>query len=125
MKKDLIPKKRTGRPPEHALYMDLTSIDGRTKVGKAINGLKSHLRDFVGEATPATEILIQRIAYKTVRLGLYEVAFLSSPGTKEKDHYLPMSNSLRLDLQALQMLSAKPKSPDLEQNIKQAYGGSK
>lgn len=90
--------------------IDINKIDGRTRMGKTIKGLKAELRDFVGGSTTASELLISRICYKTIKLSLYEASSLTSLANEESAHYLPMSNSLRLDLQALADLAKKQPS---------------
>ena len=122
--------KQEGRPVEHGLYrkLDITRIDGRTELGKAVNALRSALQEFVPEPTPFTDILIQRIIYKHVRLTLYETRMLCSddPGdlANEVQHYSQISNGLRTDLQTLANLAGKPKdeTPDLAQYVNKKYG---
>jgi hypothetical protein len=121
--KALQPAKRQGSPV-HGLYLDLNmrNIDYRTKLGKAVKGLKTQLRTFVGESTTASELLIQRITYKAIKLGLYELNCFMNLENKESDHYLPMANSLRLDLQALAGMAGKPKPPNLDEYLRRTYG---
>jgi len=112
---------------KHGLYerLDLSGIDQRTIVGRVVKTLKKQLREYVGDGNAATEILIQRIAYKTLRCSRYEVNNLGSKQDVESDHYLPMSNSLRLDLQALAQLVGRVKGPDIEDYINKEYGEKK
>jgi len=94
---------------------DERSLDGRTTTAKVIRELKRELQEYVGQPTIATEMLIQRIIYKHLRLSAYENSFIENPKHEEKMHYLPMSNSLRLDLQTLQeMCKQKKQPPDLQ-----------
>jgi len=111
-------------PFKHGLYteIDLNCLDKRTRLAKAIKSLKKELRDFVGNPTPATELLIHRIIYKTVKLSLYESTSLQDPKNEEAAHYLPMSNSLRLDLVALAGMVGKSKPPDLGKYLAENYG---
>jgi hypothetical protein len=95
---------------KHGLYLDIGTIDGRTRLGKTISALRRQLRDSVGVSTPGNELLIQRIIYKSIRLGLYEGTRLSRFEDKDAAHYLPMANSLRLDLLALAQMKGE-KSP--------------
>jgi hypothetical protein len=119
-------KSKRGRPPLTGLYIDLELVDGRTRLGKTITVLRNTLREYVGVSTPATELLIQRIVFKSIRLSMYECAALNDgPGMKPADHYIPLSNSLRLDLQALAQMAGKPKAPDLNDYLKSAYGDKK
>lgn len=108
----------------HGFYMSLENVDGRTCLGKAIKRLRERLREYVEEATPATEILIERILYKSIRISLYEANRLNNPA-KESDHYLPMSNSLRLDLQVLSQLAGRVKSPSLDEILREIGGEPK
>ncbi len=110
---------------KHGLYIQVNGIDGRTRLGKTISALRNQLRNFVGESTTGSELLIARIVYKSIRLGLYEAAKFADLEGGEADHYLPMSNSLRLDLVALATMAGKPKVPDLDEYIRANYGGEK
>ena len=98
--------------------LDLDNIDGRSKTGKTITVLKKCLRDYVVQCTPLTELLIGRIIYKTLKLMMYESACLQNPQNAESAHYLPMANSLRLDLQTLAGLAGEAKPPDLSDYLK-------
>lgn len=118
-------KPKPGRPPLTGLYIDLALVDGRTRLGKTITVLRNSLREYVGVSTPATELLIQRIVFKSIRLSMYECAALNDgPGAKPADHYIPLSNSLRLDLQALAQMAGKPQPPDLDDYLRKTYGKS-
>lgn len=134
MKKDLRRYKRTrGIQPKHEpgkaithglrAYIDMAAIDKRTKLGKAISALKDQLRNFVGEPTPISELLIQRITYKSIKLSLYESYALSELSNSEANVYLPMANSLRLDLQALAQLAGKSKAPSYEEIMRRLQKG--
>lgn len=99
---------------------DERSLDGRTTTAKVIRELKRELQEYVGQPTITAELLIQRIIYKHIRLSQYENAFVENPKSEEKMHYLPMSNSLRLDLQTLKdMVGQKKQPPDLQGYLKQ------
>ena len=99
------------------IKVDAEALDGRTTVAKLIKELKHGLQDYVGESTIASELLIQRIIYKHIRLSAYENAFIEHPKNEEKQHYLPMANSLRLDLIALQQLAGESEPPNLKSYI--------
>lgn len=106
--------------------IDLESIDGRTTLGKAVKEIKTQLRDYVGDnRTLVAEILIGRIAYKVVRLCRYEINNLENPHDTEVPHFLPLSNSLRLDLVALQQMAAATKPPSLDDFLSTNYGKEK
>ena len=115
--------KAVSRAVKHRLYakIDLNAIDGRTHVGKAITALKKELRDYIGEPTPGSELLIQRITYKAIKLSLYEVSCLTDLKPEESDHYLPMANSLRLDLAALGHMAGQARAPDLRDYLATNY----
>lgn len=110
---------------KHGLYLQLNGIDGRTRLGKTVAALRDVLREYVGSPTPVTELLVQRICYKSLRLGLYEASRLADLGEAEVDHYLPMSNSLRHDLALLATMAGKPKAPNLKKYIQATYGERK
>jgi len=99
-------------------HIDFHAIDYRTKLGKTIKALGNQLREFVGEPTPVSELLISRIVYKGIKLAIYEAHCLENLENKEADHYLPMANSFRLDLQALAQLAGKSKAPSYEEIMK-------
>jgi len=110
---------------KHGLYLQLNGIDGRTRLGKTVIALRDVLREYVGESTPVTELLVQRICYKSLRLGLYEASQLVNLEEAEVDHYLPMANSLRHDLALLATMAGKPKAPNLNEYLKTHYGSGK
>jgi len=113
------PKKGSHNALKHSLYkrIDLSAIDKRTALGKTIEIIKRELRDYVNGGSIVSELLTQRIVYKVVKLSLYEVNQLTNRERPEADHYLPMSNSLRLDLAMLKQLSGKAKGPSLEKYL--------
>jgi hypothetical protein len=103
--------------------IDLESIDGRTTLGKAVKEIKTQLREYVGDnRTLVSEILIGRIAYKVVRLCRYEINNLENPADQEVPHFLPLANSLRLDLIALQQMAEATKPPSLDDFLSSNYG---
>lgn len=123
------PEKAGGAPVKHGLYrkIDMKKIDGRTDLGKTINGLKNEMRAFVNDPSPSTELLIQRITYKAIRLTLYEHRMLTDPQASENEAvaYIPMANSFRADLKTLSELAGKKaeeETPDLKKYIEQTYG---
>lgn len=116
--------KRKKASIKHRFYciIDVDNIDQRTNVGKTIQFLKQQLQAYVGEGNIATELLSHRIIYKTIRLSLYETEKLVNESPDEIDHYLPMSNSLRSDLQLLARFAGRAKPPDLNDYLKEVYG---
>ena len=91
-------------------------------MGKTVSWLKKELHDFVGENTIASELLINQIIYKTIKLNFYTKTKLSNLKNEEASYYLPMCNSLRLDLLALGQLAGKPQPQDLQDYLKKTYG---
>ena len=114
------PKKHSYR---HGLYLDLRigNIDERTSVGKAHKALTGHLRQFVGESTVITELLLSRIVFKALKLYLFESEELGKPLSEMLPVYLSMSNSLRRDLAELNRLASAPKEQDLMDYLKENY----
>ncbi len=101
-------KSNTGRRGKHGLYLSLPKglkTDGRTRIGKAILQLRrSLIADLGGDVSTQETLLLDRVIFKVLRLCSFEVYLLKSndDGTpKQSREYLAMSNSLRLDLQAL------------------------
>ena len=109
------------------LYLNLEKLDGRTAPARAKKEILNALRDYVGNVSILHEILIHEICYKTIRLGEYEITKLTDgKGMDEADHYIPLSNSLRLDIQQLErMVDKNQRAPDLTEYVKKAYGKKK
>lgn len=104
--------------------IDENALDGRTTTAKVIRELRKELQAYVGESTVAADILINRIIYKHLRLSAYENAFVENPKQEEKQHYIPLANSLRLDLQTLKELAGQKKAPpDLNTYLKSKKQG--
>jgi hypothetical protein len=103
--------------------LDIENLDNRTIIGKTVQNLKLALREYVGNSPSiVTDLIISRIVYKCIKLSLYETQCLQDPQNIEAQHYLPMANSLRLDLESLakQAGEAKPLSlDDYLQNLQQ------
>jgi hypothetical protein len=113
-------EKRTYQPT--GLYKRLDELDGRTTTAKVIQVLRRELQAYVGESTIACEILINRIIYKHLRLTAYENTWIENPKHEEKQHYIPLANSLRLDLATLKEMSGQRKPPpDLHSYVKDRY----
>lgn len=116
--------KRTYQPTGLYQKFDEQALDGRTTTARVIRELKKELQEYVGESTIAAEMLIVRIIYKHLRLSAYENAFIENPKHEEKQHYLPLANSLRLDLQTLKELAGQKKAPpDLNAYLKSKKEG--
>ena len=118
------PTKNAMQPYKHGLYLDLRigNIDERTSIGKAHKALFGHLRQFVGESTVITELLLSRIVFKALKLYLFESEELGKPLSEMLPVYLSMSNSLRRDLAELNRFAAAPKEQDLMGYLKKHYG---
>lgn len=116
-------KKPQNTQTKHRLYceIDINKLDKRTRAGQAIIAMGDRLRDFVCVNNAVTDMLIQRILYKSLRLSMYETSKIFDDQFQEADHYLPMANSLRLDLAALAGMAGKPKAPDLNDYLKRVY----
>lgn len=113
------------QPYRHGLHLDFESreIDTRTRLGKAHKALKQHLREFVGEGTVVSEIMINRIVFKSLKLFLFESQNKSNPLADLPPAYLSMSNSLRRDLVALSQIAGnKTTTPDLLNYLEENYG---
>lgn len=105
--------------------LDIENLDNRTIIGKTVANLKHALREYAGPSPSiAVELIISRITYKCIKLSLYETACLQDPQNIEAQHYLPMANSLRLDLESLaKQVGEVNKLPSLDEfisNMKEA-----
>lgn len=108
---------------KHGLRMDLSKLDGRTAPARAVKQILKELREYVGEGTVATELLLHRIAYKCVKLSMYEATKIDDMTAEESPAYIPLANSLRLDIQQLEkMVGSGSKAPDLQSYLSQNYG---
>jgi len=96
------------------LTLSFQGINKRTKLWTSIESTRRELREYVGVSTPASELLIQRIVYKHLRLSYYEAHSLAEGTQGDDGHYLNMANSLRLDLQTLKNLAGKHEAPSLK-----------
>ena len=96
--------------------IDLHRVNGRTKLGRAVREITRQLREYVGTGgNITTELLAQRVVYKVLRLSFYEKKKLSNlEDFMEADHYIPLCNSLRLDLRALSAMIGEERPPSLQ-----------
>lgn len=115
----------------HGLYADLAKrrIDGRTKVGKALTEARYGLAALFpgGETNAAAAILIDRIAYKTLKLAMYEAQDLKGMEgvtASSEGKYLSMSNSLREDIRLLMALAQK-QAPEAAPSLEDYLAGLK
>ncbi len=97
----------------HGLYrkIDLSTLDGRTRLGKAAKEIQADLKAYAGKGTVITDILIDQITYKLLRLKLYQARNIYNNKDYECAHALPLSNSLRLDMQELAKQVGEAKAP--------------
>jgi hypothetical protein len=104
----------------HGLYkkIDLSTLDGRTKLGRAAKEIQTDLQNFVGKGNVVTDLLITQIIYKALRLQLYQGNNFDNPKDSEVAHFIPLSNSLRLDLQELARLAGEARPPSLDDYLK-------
>jgi len=101
---------------KHGLWtvFNQAKLDGRTKLSKWTNHLRAQLvKDLGSDLSTQQEILLDRVCAKVVRCRLYEQGVLSGETFGSKDHYLALTNSLRLDLQALGLQRKTNKILDL------------
>jgi len=108
-----------GGPEIHGLYrqIDLETLDGRTRLGKAAKEVKAELKAYVGRGTIVTDMLIDQIVYKLLRLKLYQARNVYNAKDFEAAHFLPLSNSLRLDLQELSRQVGQGRPPSLDEYL--------
>jgi hypothetical protein len=103
-----------------------TDIDGRYKIAKDRDKLEAELVDYAGgldRLSPPMLILIQRITSKTLVAQQREKMALAGEVDLEAKEYLALSNSLRLDVMALQALlrdRVRVEGDDLETIIAKA-----
>lgn len=109
-------------PFKHGLHLNFKAVDKRSKLGKAIDALYSYLREYTGEETIITELLISRIVFKSIKLHLFESTSFAEPIQDLPKEYLSMSNSLRRDLAALARYAEQPETPNLDDYLKRVYG---
>ena len=94
--------------------LDLEKLDNRTSVAKAVKSLRESLREYVGDGNIISELLISQIIYKAIKLHFYTTACLQDLQNVEAPHFLPLANSLRLDLAELQKMAGQSKPPSLD-----------
>lgn len=112
-------KKRTLKI-KHGLWADLKGlhVDGRTRLGKWMNYLRSELVRHCGnEPSVAESILIEQIVIKTLKAHLYHVGFFKEKAFGSRDFALAVQNSIRLDLLALGLKKREKKVLDLTQYL--------
>jgi len=98
-----VPHTRRLRGLRVKLHLD--DLDHRSRIVRTLKYLQEQLREYVGNGNIVSELLIQRIAYKAVRLSMYEISMVEDPAPVDARHYLAFANSLRMDLQALEKIA--------------------
>ena len=106
---------------KHCLQVDFRKVqfDGRSSLARWMNKLKKDLtKDLGGDLSTMEKILLDRIVSKIVRCHLYETGILSGQEFGSQDHYMALSNSLRLDMNLIG-LKKRAKNPlDLGEYLK-------
>lgn len=116
------------RPPVHGLYFhpEKHRVDGRSKLGKALKGLRRALLQ--GFPTPApilAQLLAQRLSFKLIRAASFEAHVLSEgahdPDLAGEQDYLRLTGSIRADLSTLFSMArqgnVEKEAPDLAQYL--------
>jgi hypothetical protein len=101
---------------KHGLWclFNRAKLDRRTKLAKWAEHLREQLvKDLGSDLSTQQEILLDRVCAKVLKSYLYEQGVLSGETFGSKDHYLALTNSLRLDLQALGLQRKTNKILDL------------
>jgi len=119
--------KHKNRKPKHGLYIEISfnSLDGRTRLAKDVNAIMSRYRDYViaciGQSNIVIEGLIREIAVKEYKLAQYESFMLLNPKEPMADHYIPLSNSKRLDVakleESIKEMAKNKRGPSLQDYI--------
>lgn len=85
--------------------ISLDSLDGRTKLAKALRHIEADLVFALGgdeNVTPQEKLILGEVLYKIVRLSLFKAATFQGKSTVANDQvYLAWSNSMRRDLESL------------------------
>lgn len=94
-------------------------LDGRTAVARLVKELRRQLESYVGTNTIASDILVQRIIFKHLRLTEYENTYFDGKDNKKDENYLSYANSLRSDIMLLSSMRSGDKTPlDLRTYLK-------
>ena len=128
----LKPKRDKTPNTKHGVYslaeLLKADIDGRYFIARQRNQLEAELVDHCGGAdrlTPPMILLIKRITAKSLEAAHAEkMALVGEYNLTGDNRYLALSNSLRLDIMALQGLlnDGKGRTPDLKDYLQSTYG---
>ena len=116
------PKCRGCNSLKTALWVDFgrLNLDKRTKLAKTMRFLKDSLTAHVGgNPTIAQSILIDRLVHLIIRVSCYEGEVLRNPDQGNRDFFLALHNSIRLDLQALGLEGKTPGHLTIEEYLQE------
>lgn len=101
----------------HGTYRNLTSLDRRTKLSKALEHIQAQLSFALGnDITPQQALLIQRASFKAIRCALAEAEIIRNGENISPElerNYLRYSGSLRDDLRLLGLERKQKQIQDL------------
>jgi hypothetical protein len=111
-------KRKKRRIGAFSRRLSLSDLDLRTNAGKFANSIKEGLEAQIGNPTPGQQILIKLVAIKVLRCEMMYDQVLSNPHGGDlqdriENYFLAWSNSIRRDLEALNVLAA----PSSAQNL--------
>ena len=106
----------------------LRSVDGRTRLGRFMSGLRTEIYEALGtdNPTPMQRILVDRAVEKSARCILLSRQMLNGGGmsAEAERRYIWHSNSLRRDLSALGLERRTPRGPTLKEHCEATYGSA-
>lgn len=88
---------------KHGLFqrIDIDGIDGRTKLAKMAKEIEATFTDYGRHDSPEAAVLIKQITQKILRLEIFYANMEPSGSLDLPPAFLPLTNSLRLDMQRL------------------------
>ena len=103
---------------------DYNKLDGRTRLGKAVQQLEVELvRDLGGEPSVMQMLIIQSLIPKAIFVAVKGTYALTTEDMTQIDkHYVTVSNSLRHDLMSLGLEKRMKDVMDLQKYAEQQYG---
>jgi len=109
----------------HGCYVSI--IDGRTRQAKAIQQVQAELTAALGnDPSPQEILIIQRASVKALKCALIEAEMMRNNGDTSEgltNLYLRFSRELRSDLLALGLKRRQTNVTDLQDYLKENYGG--
>jgi len=112
-------------PVTHGLYSvfsKVKAIDGRTKLGKAIRGLRKELVEHCGgegRVSATQRLIIEQVISRAIRRQMYEVHILKDKEFSRESFLIALENGLSRDLNYLGIHAKEmEKVLDLESYIK-------